>query len=80
MTLKAISKHLLQLHLELYRLHVIIAWELPIHDVAKYCRRNGCSITDDWIRSRASFAAGANGICTNLGEQDTLDRRPRRRF
>lgn len=63
------KNHILVIPLILYRLHVIIAWELPIEKLAKHCRRRGAvNATDEWAREITEFTGSANGCCTNLGK------------
>lgn len=65
------KKNILVIPVPLYRVTVLVAWDVPIESVGRHCRKHGCNITKEWIKDRVSFAEGANGICTNLGEGNT---------
>lgn len=59
--------NILVVPLPMYRLHIIIAWDMPLRDAAKHCQRHGCELTEEWITEVAAFAEGGNGLCVNLG-------------
>lgn len=64
--------NILIIPLPIYRLHVIVCWDITIKEAALHCRKRGCDlVTDEWIQTTASFVDGANGFCTNLGNGNT---------
>jgi hypothetical protein len=67
-----VKKNVLVIPLPIYKLHVVIAWDCTVREAAAHCRKRGCKlVTEEWIREVASFAEGANGLCTNLGTGNT---------
>lgn len=69
---RKVSDNILEITVRMYKIHVIVAWAMPFNEVARFCRKRGCSaLTPEWVREVASFAEGANGLCTNLGQGNT---------
>ncbi len=59
--------NILPLHLAIFRLTVIVSWNIPVDRVLGYARLRGCEFSDEWKADLFKGINGAIGFCSNLG-------------
>jgi hypothetical protein len=64
-------KNVLEIDVARYRLHVLIFWDIDFRAIAKYVKKRGCKVTEEWIQHSTDWSTNASGTCQNIGEGNT---------
>ena len=75
-------KNKLEINVKLYRLHVLIFWEVKIETIVRHAKKRRCSISDQWVTDISEDVKIASGVCARLGDDNTdimvwLKKRPK---
>ncbi len=65
-------KNILEINLAIYRVHVLVAWEVDIRDALKYAKKLGCDITEEEMNAaKKETEERISGLAVRLGERNT---------
>jgi len=68
---KRLKRHLLEIKVELYRMTVLVAWEVPLLDVLLHAKDAGCAISKKRAGEMIVFAKNCAGLTSHLGDRNT---------
>ena len=67
-SMKKIMKNLVAIPIIPFRLHVLVAWEIPIEEIVKCVKKHGTKeISDEWIRDFKEHTKKSLGLCYEIG-------------
>lgn len=68
--MKEKKPNVVEIDVEIYKMHVVVFWETSIEDIAAWGKKHGCETSDQWIKDANETIDGATGACIWFGDDN----------